>query len=141
MCYLAILIHLVSKILVMTYSASSKKAKNILKTILNSWILFQLLIQPSHNTILVSSWLLLDYCFSSPFFQTILGEYQVYFFYLTAQFSHFAMGNSNNLNTIQVYSGMVGVNELNETLVGVLMTSSTFSAIIFWNLYLAKLFE
>jgi hypothetical protein len=106
---------------------------------INIWILLNLLIQPTHNTIVISLWVLLRSCLAHVDFISPLDS--IDFFYVIAKSGYFSLGNSNNLNTIQVHSGMVGINELNEPIVAVLLFSSTFSSIVFWLLHIAENLE
>ncbi len=51
---------------------------------------------------------------------------------------YFSQGNSNSLNTIQVSTGLVGLNETNMFISGFLMFSATYSSNIYWFLISMK---
>jgi hypothetical protein len=55
-----------------------------------------------------------------------------YFYYIITQACYFTQGNSNSLNTIQVSSGLVGINQINEIVVAMLLISATYSSNICW---------
>ena len=91
-------------------------------------ILLNGLIQPSHNLILIALQLsksfymrkLLKNCES-------LNEVNLLYLHLSvAQSNYFSQGNSNSLNTVQVSSGFVGLNEVNLVLSGILIFIATY---------------
>lgn len=136
--YLGIFFHFAIEIYRLI-SGGKFNRKRFLQVTINVWILLNLLIQPTHNTIVISLWVLLRSCLAHVGFISPLDS--IDFFYVIAKSGYFSLGNSNNLNTIQVHSGMVGINELNEPIVAVLLFSSTFSSIVFWLLHIAENLE
>lgn len=65
-------------------------------------------------------------------------ENNLFFYHFIGWSCYFAQGNSNSLNTIQISSGLVGINELNQILICILLISVTYSSNIYWFLIMCK---
>lgn len=127
-----------------------EKLGDYFKLISKYWLLLNCLIQPTHNLIVLSLWSLKSYLV-----KTVLNDLSMnnlnllavnenqsydlvsfrnyfYFYYIITQACYFTQGNSNSLNTIQVSSGLVGINQINEIVVAILLISATYSANIYW---------
>lgn len=114
------------------------------------WLLFNCLIQPISNLIVLSLWQIKACLLNSTFisFKTIkesrtstvnTGTLKTLLFYtIIGQMCYFSQGNSNSLNTIQISSGLVGINEMNMLVVGLLMFCATYAANIFWCLVMVE---
>ena len=61
-----------------------------------------------------------------------------YIFCVITQSSYFTQGNSNSLNTVQISSGMVGINYMNEALIALLLLSATYASHVYWFLELMQ---
>lgn len=113
----------------------------------NNFLYLNCLIQPSHNLIVLCLWSLKEKLFSLIFEKnkkTLIvfesKENLIFFFNVISWSCYFSQGNSNSLNTIQVSSGFVGVNNLNELLVGILILLVTYSSILYWFFIMIKYF-
>jgi len=101
------------------------------------WILFNCLIQPTHNLILIclfwdlKALLLRKILWIDPLKSTEVKNY-LYMFFIITQSSYFAQGNSNSLNTVQISSGLVGINYINEPIIAFLLISATYSSHVYW---------
>ena len=113
-----------------------KKLRAIVHVMAKNWILFNCLIQPTHNLILIAFW-----CYKRHFLNDLITESSLvaklnsllyFYFFTTSNSCFFSQGNSNSFNTVQVSSGLVGINELNEVVVGILLLCATYSSTIFW---------
>ena len=123
------------------------KIEELFQILAKNWILLNCLIQPAHNLILVVLWnlksVLLKFILrqiSSNGFSKLPKESNdfldlknyFYLFYIIMQSCYFTQGNSNSLNTIQISSGMVGINYINEPLIVLLLLSATYSSHVYW---------
>lgn len=107
--------------------------------LIKNWIFYNCLIQPTHNLILMACWKIVEHLMNKIFFQnrTILIENfsdVIFFYHLIGYIGYFSQGNSNSLNTIPIYSGLVGINEVNEPIIATIILSCIYSAPIFFNL-------
>jgi hypothetical protein len=137
-CYLSIFVQL--GVEVYNLARVRDKVKLVLETFCYFWVLLNCLIQPTHNTIVIALWTLLNTYLTSisGLLFTNSPNLLLYFYYIISQFCHFVLGNSNSLNTISLHSGMVGVNdELNELAVAVLLLVATYAAFVYWIFALA----
>ncbi len=113
------------------------KSKDLFKILASNWLLLNCLIQPTHNLILLALWMLKKHLLNNLFNREdkLIDQfsYFIYFYFITTSHScFFSQGNSNSLNTIQISSGLVGINSLNEGLIAVLMFSATYASTFFW---------
>lgn len=107
--------------------------------LIKNWIFYNCLIQPTHNLILMPCWKIVEHLTEKIFFQnrTILIEgfsNVIIFYQFIGYVGYFSQGNSNSLNTVPIYSGLVGVNEVNEAIIAIKILTCIFSAPIFFNL-------
>ena len=125
----------------------SKRFDDIFDILAKYWLLFNCLIHPTHNLIVLALWQFKEYIlhkYINHIYNAFNEEksrfhYNIMFFYLIInQSCYFTQGNSNSLNTIQVASGFVGINEMNMFIVGLLLTSATYSSNIYWWLISVK---
>ena len=119
----------------------------ILHILTNIWLLFNCLIQPTTNLLVLVLWQIKEYLlmttflsFNSSLNSTGTKSYtkSVFFYIIINQMCYFSQGNSNSLNTIQVSTGLVGLNETNMFISGFLMFSATYSSNIYWFLISMK---
>lgn len=109
------------------------------------WIVFSCLIHPTHNLIVLAIWQTEEFLINKFLFQIYesldKSALNLMFFYLiTSQSCYFSQGNSNSLNTIQISSGFVGINEMNMFLIGLLLVLATYSSNIYWLINITKSF-
>ena len=111
------------------------------------WLLFNCLIQPISNLIVLSLWQIKEYLISTTIISFKAKQEpnvsndlfrNLLFYIIIGQMCFFSQGNSNSLNTIQISSGLVGINEMNMLVVGILMFSATYAANIFWYFVMIK---
>ena len=104
--------------------------------IAHHWLLFCCLIHPTHNLIAIAIWQGKEFILNR-FVVKICSELEkpiciLCFYFIISQSCYFSQGNSNSLNTIQISSGFVGINEMNMVIVGILLISATYSSNIYW---------
>ena len=106
------------------------------------WLLFNCLIQPTPNLLVMSLWqikehllgLIISDLIASIERQKLENNFTLIlcFYTIVGQMCYFSQGNTNSLNTIQISSGLVGINELNMLVVAFLMLASTYGSNIYW---------
>lgn len=137
--YLALIFSLI-------YSLLRRLEFNIFESIGNFWLLLNCLIHPTHNIITLLLWQIKEFIINK-YIHEIFGElnysnFNIFCFYLiTSQSCYFSQGNSNSLNSVQVSSGFVGINQMNMTLIGFLIFSATYSSNVYWFLASLKHFS
>lgn len=109
--------------------------KNYTKEIVFEFFLnIIILIQPSHNLILIflwqTKWYLLKDLLKS--IKTLTNLNLAFLIVTMIRSGYFSIGNSNSLSTVLVSSGFIGVNQMNEIIIGALIFISTYSSHIFW---------
>jgi hypothetical protein len=97
------------------------------------------LIQPTHNLLILCAFFLKKCFLRNLIFDSSFKIYSklnlifIFYFYIcVSQAGFFSQGNSNSLNTIQISSGFVGINKLNEAIVALLLFGSTYASKIYW---------
>lgn len=144
--YSLLFINLLESLFKISKTTHNSKRKSILMfsffdTTANYWLLFNCLIHPTANLFVLSLWQLKEYLLGISFslFNSNGSQIKALFFYMIVnQMCFFSQGNSNSLNTIQVSTGMVGLNEMNMIVSGLLMICSTYSSNIYWTLIIMK---
>lgn len=120
---------------------------HILQILANFWLLFNCLIQPSTNLLVLALWQIKEYLlittflsFNSSLNATGTRSYTktIFFYIIINQMCYFSQGNSNSLNTIQVSTGLVGITETNMFVSAFLMFSATYASNIYWFLVSLK---
>ncbi len=110
----------------------------LLESLGNYWLLFNCLIQPTSNLIVVALWQVKENLLANILTlvrpnSLLENTNKTAFFYLIVnQMCFFSQGNSNSLNTLQVSSGLVGINQINMFVSGFLMFCSTYSSHFYW---------
>ncbi len=104
--------------------------------IANHWLLLNCLIHPTQNLIVLAIWQTKEFILKR-YLIMICSELKeticiMCFYFVISQSCYFSQGNSNSLNTVQVSSGFVGINEMNIVIVGILLISATYSSSIYW---------
>ena len=113
--------------------------EDLFKIFAKNWILFNCLIQPTHNLTIIALWNLKGFLFGFLLKKIVFESESSYFlknyffmFYIVSQSSYYTQGNSNSLNTIQISSGMVGINQINESVIALLLLSATYASNFYW---------
>ena len=110
----------------------------LLEAIGNYWLLFNCLIQPTSNLLVFALWQVKEsllaniLAFVRPGSLLENTSKSVFFYIIVRQMCFFSQGNSNSLNTLQVSSGLVGLNEMNMLVSGLLMLCATYSSNFYW---------
>jgi hypothetical protein len=115
---------------------SLSRTQLLFTVLAKNWILFNCLIQPTHNLMICLFWdlkalLLRKILWIDPLKLVEVKNY-LYMFFIITQSSYFAQGNSNSLNTVQISSGLVGINYINEPIIAFLLISATYSSHVYW---------
>lgn len=122
------------------------KLNNLFSLLGTDWILFNCLIQPTHNLIVITIWNLIAFFLKSLLHVNIgkniminsSNHYKLsfdqalFFYYILSKSCFFSQGNSNSLTTIQISSGFVGINQVNEPIIALLLLCNTYSSNIYW---------
>ncbi len=126
LCYLFILLSFL-------LSLFQKKIKtNTNDIICEHFLLLCCLIHPPNNLPTICLWSIKAKLINK-LILSIKNIYVLSFFYYTiSQACYFTQGNSNSLNTLQVSSSLVGMNEFNQVTSAILLFISTFSSQIYW---------
>ena len=130
------------------------KLDDLFEILAKHWILLNCLIQPNHNLIVIMLWHLKSFflksllnCLLMNASSKLVSEEAndlhllrnyFYIFCVITQSSYFTQGNSNSLNTVQISSGMVGINYMNEALIALLLLSATYASHVYWFLELMQ---
>ena len=140
-CYSTILINLLVILINIRRTSARHKIPGIfmlLEAIGNYWLLFNCLIQPTSNLLVFALWQVKEsllaniLAFVRPGSLLENTSKSVFFYIIVRQMCFFSQGNSNSLNTLQVSSGLVGLNEMNMLVSGLLMLCATYSSNFYW---------
>lgn len=133
--YLIILIFILIELNNIRQASSRSRLELILRALSQTFVLLNCLIQPSHNLLIVVSWVLKSQLINRTIQRNKhslnLAEILYFHFIVIGHSFHFAQGNSNSLNTIQISSGLVGINTMNPLLIGFILFIATYSSTIY----------
>jgi len=140
-CYSTILINLLVVLVNIWRTSARHKIPGIfmlLEAIGNYWLLFNCLIQPTSNLLVFALWQVKESLLTNILALVRPGSLlentsrSVFFYIIVRQMCFFSQGNSNSLNTLQVSSGLIGLNEMNMFVSGLLMFCATYSSNFYW---------
>ncbi len=148
-CYLQLLIQILINIFKYVFYIKNEskltRLNNFFSLLATDWILFNCLIQPTHNLIIISIWNMIASFLKSlihinadknviysPNHHQISFDQALFFYFIISKSCYFSQGNSNSLTTIQISSGFVGINQVNEPIIALLLLCNTYSSIIYW---------
>ncbi|XP_054717516.1 GPI ethanolamine phosphate transferase 2-like [Uloborus diversus] len=112
---------------------SSNKSKLKYFNVISSWILLIELIGRAYNIPLIATTLVQEHCLNELTWKksrNIFSNTAMYLIMTMTAF--FYIGNSNNLSTIDLFSGYTGLSSYQPIIVGVLLVCNTYSTVMLW---------
>jgi hypothetical protein len=147
------IINIYKNIFQIKFKSKLTRLNNLFFLLATDWMLFNCLIQPTHNLIVIALWNLIAFMLksllhisvnkiiiNSPHHHILSFDQAIFLYHIISKSCYFSQGNSNSLTTIQISSGFVGINQVNEPIIALLLLCNTYSSNIYWFLIFVEHF-